>query len=208
MTKEMLVPCRVCGRKVGRHAVACPSFGQGIPSEDGRAAPQRASLFGAPIGGSIPLQPHHTRQAVWLRTLLLALLLGAAGACTEQGSPEVEIEAVRLGAEDTAAWARPVIESGQYPITVRQVFTAQGPCRILDARLMRRYPGEYLLRVEARELLEPCGEETPHIGYTATLRGLPAGTHGLRIVHVGADGRTLAEAVLEHPIVVTEANRE
>lgn len=67
---------------------------------------------------------------------------------------------------------------------------------------MRRYPGEFLLRIEASETPGPCGDPSVHIGYTAVLRGLPAGRHQLRIVHVGADGRTLAEVVLEHPIVV------
>lgn len=109
---------------------------------------------------------------------------------------------VRLEAAEVRSWPFPAVESGHHEITVRQVFTAQGPCRELRGDLTPRYPGEYLLRVVAHEV-PSCDSESPHIGYVAVLRGLPAGNHRLRIVHVGADGRTLAETVLEHPIVVT-----
>lgn len=169
-----------------------------------RAAPPRAARLCLPVGSPQHLAPPKARP----RILLLTLLLAGAGACAEPPPLEVEIEAVRLAPADTAAWARPAVESGHDRITVRQIFTAQGPCRHLDARLMRRYPGEFLLRVEAREVPPPCGDTTPHLGYTALLRGLPVGSHRLRIVHVGADGRTLAEAVLEHPIVVTNPRGE
>jgi hypothetical protein len=115
---------------------------------------------------------------------------------------EVELTTRRIQQVEIADWRAPAVESGQPEITVRQVFTAQGPCRTLQAALMPRYPGEFLLRVVAEELAS-CPDDSPHIGYIAVLRGLPEGSHRLRVVHVGADGRTLAEAVLEHPIIVT-----
>ncbi|MEX2584604.1 MAG: hypothetical protein WD766_15150 [Gemmatimonadota bacterium] len=116
----------------------------------------------------------------------------------------VELEAARLDEGELSIGRGPSVESGHHEITVRQVFTARGPCRQLDAGLMRLYPGEYMLRIEAREEF-PCVSDTPHIAYTALLKGLPAGTHRLSVVHVGADGRTLAQTVLEHPVVVTNS---
>jgi len=134
-------------------------------------------------------------------TLAAFVLMGCAGATSNL---EVELSTQRIKADEVAGWAAPAVESGQREIAVRQVFTAQGPCRTLNAELMPRYPGEFLLRIEAEDH-SPCPEPSPHIGYTAVLRGLPEGSHRLRVIHVGADGRTLVEAVLEHPIVVTGA---
>jgi len=128
------------------------------------------------------------------------------GCGAERGSLEVELTTQRLQTSEVQTWPVPGVESGQPEITVRQVFTAQGPCRELDAELLPRYPGEYMLRVVAEDR-SPCDSEVPYIGYTARLSGLPPGTHQLRVVHVGANGRTLAEAVLEHPIVVTAGPR-
>lgn len=167
-----------------------------------RAARSRAARF------SISVAPPERVNAVLRRSgplpallLLLALpLLGSACRATEELS--AELDAVRLPPQRIQGWAVPAVESGHHEITVRQVFTAQGPCRELHGALMRRFPGEYLLRVEAGDA-SPCSDDSPHLGYTAVLRGMPAGRHQLRIVHVGVDGRTLAETALEHPIVVT-----
>jgi len=137
--------------------------------------------------------------------LLAALLLWPLTACDREPEERaVDLTTVRLAPEELAEWAGPAVESGHHEITVRQVFTAQGPCRELEAEVMPRFPGEYMLRVAAKDR-SPCDDDTPHLGYTAVLRGLPTGSHQLRIVHVGADGSTLAETVLEHPIIVTDA---
>jgi len=135
---------------------------------------------------------------------LISVSLGLLGCGDASAELDVELTTERIAADDVPAWSTPAVESGQPAIAIRQVFTAQGPCRILEAELMPRFPGEFLLRVVAEDR-SPCSDDTPHIGYTAVLRGLPEGSHQLRVVHVGADGRTLAETVLEHPIVVTRA---
>jgi hypothetical protein len=132
--------------------------------------------------------------------LILAIVLNACGEESEVRS--VDLATTRVTAEEAQGWSAPAIESGHAEITVRQIFTARGRCRELHADLVPTYPGEYLLRVVATEM-PGCGNDTPHIAYTATLKGLPEGQHQLRIVHVGADGRTLAETALEHPILVT-----
>jgi len=137
-------------------------------------------------------------RLVWTGILVAVL----AGCAAGDGGLEVDLTIRRLDAAAVEGWPQPAVESGQPDIVVRQVFTAQGPCRDLSAELMPRYPGEYLLRVVAEDR-SPCPDGTPHIGYTAVLRGLPPGSHSLRVVHVGADGRTLAEVALEHPVVVT-----
>jgi len=143
-------------------------------------------------------------KARWLAWALAAAAAGVAGCGPEEEARDVELTTQRLAAEEVVAWGTPAVESGDRVIRVRQVFTARGPCRGLEAQVMRRFPGEYMLRVVAHELDVPCGDDSPHIGYVASLRGLPQGRHELRIVHVGADGSTLAETVLEHPILVTD----
>ncbi len=50
----------------------------------------------------------------------------------------------------------------------------------------------------------PCADHSPHIDYSVALKVLHAGSHRLRVVHAGADGRTRAGAVLDRPIIVTE----
>lgn len=147
---------------------------------------------------------HRTTRGRGPRPLLPVLLVVALTGCpTTPEVLEVDLTTQRLSADEVGRWPRPAVESGQPTIVVRQVFTAQGPCRELSAELMRRFPGEFLLRVVAADR-SPCPEDTPHIGYAAVLQGMPAGSHRLRVVHVGADGHRLAEAVLEHPIIVTE----
>ena len=137
------------------------------------------------------------------RFLLPAILMLGLVACQgEREVLEVDLTTERLSPAEVQDWPAPVVQSGLPEITVQQIFTAQGPCRTLEAALMPRYPGEYLLRVAAEDL-SPCEDDTPYIGYTAVLRGLPPGSHRLRVVHFSADGRPLAEAVLEHPIIVT-----
>ncbi|CAN5680044.1 hypothetical protein BH23GEM3_BH23GEM3_06920 [soil metagenome] len=135
------------------------------------------------------------------------LILWLVGCADEPTAREVDLTTQRLTAAEVGDWPLPAVESGHPDITVRQVFTAQGPCRELEAEVMPRYPGQFMLRVVAHEPY-PCDDETPHIGYIAVLRGLPAGSHQLRVVHVGADGRTLAETVFEHPIVVTAGSAQ
>jgi len=136
------------------------------------------------------------------RMLMPALLICSLAGC---GSAELEVELTtqRLESTEVDRWPFPAVESAQPEIVVRQVFAAQGPCRELHAELMPRFPGEFLLRVVAEDR-SPCPNQTSHIGYTAVLRGMPAGSHQLRVVHVGADGRTLADVALKHPIIVTE----
>jgi len=141
-----------------------------------------------------------------LRAPVLILFVTLSGCRTEPDVREVELTTQRLLAPEVPAWPAPAIESGQPEITLRHLFTAQGPCRELHAELSPRYPGEFLLRVVADDK-SPCDSDTPYIGYVAVLRGLPAGNHRLRVVHVGAEGRTLAETVFEHQIVVTEGIR-
>jgi hypothetical protein len=131
-----------------------------------------------------------------------ALMLGLTACPGEREVLEVDLTTERLSPAEVQDWPAPAVESGLPEITVRQIFTAQGPCRTLDVGLMPRYPGEYLLRVAAEDL-SPCEDDTPYIGYTAVLRGLPPGSHRLRVVHFSADGRPLAETVFEHPIIVT-----
>jgi hypothetical protein len=142
------------------------------------------------------------REETTFRVLFPAVLMLGLTACSEERAVlEVDITTERLSPAEMQDWAAPAVQSGLPGITVRQMFTAQGPCRELEAALMPRYPGEYLLRVAAEDL-SPCEDETRYIDYTALLRGLPPGSHRLRVVHFSADGRPLAEAVFEHPIIV------
>ncbi len=143
------------------------------------------------------------------RTLVVLMgMLPLLPACTDPGGDlEVEITASVVASPEGGGELRPRVESGFHEITVREVFTARGPCRELDALLTRDYSEGFLLRIEAREGEGPCAEESPHLLYTAVLRGLPEGTHALRVVHVGADGRTLSETVLAHPVLVTAPPR-
>lgn len=138
-------------------------------------------------------------------TLTLALLM--AGCVGDQDRPTVDLSTVRITPEEMETRPQHALESGYHSITVRQVFSAQGPCRVLDAELTRNHPAGYMLRVEAREDDPACGDDSPHIEYTAVLRSLPPGRHQLRVVHIGADGRPLAETVFEHPVVVTQRPR-
>lgn len=134
----------------------------------------------------------------------IILCLGLMVGCGDlRPAPEVELTSTRIASEDPTAEPIHSVESGHHVITVRLVFTAQGPCRELEAGLTRDYPAGYLLRIEATEMDEACGDDSPHILYTAVLTGLPEGRHPLRVVHVGADGRTLSRTTLEHPVVVT-----
>jgi len=103
---------------------------------------------------------------------------------------------------EIAQWPTPAIASGQPEITVGQIFTAQGPRRTLHAGLMPGYPGELLLRVVA-EVRSRCPDDGPRTGCAAVVRGLPVGRHRIRMVHMDADGRALAETGPEHPTVVT-----
>ncbi|TVP42514.1 MAG: hypothetical protein EA350_15445 [Gemmatimonadales bacterium] len=138
---------------------------------------------------------------------LIGMLLLAPG-CADSGAQlEVELTTSVIPATEVDADPQPRVESGFHEITVRQVFTARGPCRELDALLTRDYSEGFLLRIEAKEREGPCEEDSPHLLYAAVLRGLPEGTHPLRVVHVGADGRTLNETVLAHPVLVTAAPR-
>lgn len=124
-------------------------------------------------------------------------------ACAAEPPHEVELTAEHLSPGEAEAWPLPAVQSGSPVITVRQVFVAQGPCRELEAVVARTYPGEVVLRVSAHVEGEECDDRSRHLGYTAALRGLPEGVHDLRVVHVGADGRTLTETVFQHQIVVT-----
>lgn len=135
---------------------------------------------------------------------VLTLLIGST-ACTgaDLHEVELELEVARLDAGAAERWPYPAIESGHPEITVRGVFTAQGPCRELGSTVARTYPGEYVLRVVAEQPRPTCPDTTRLLGYVAVLRGLPEGSHALRVVHVGADGRTLAETVFRHEIRVT-----
>ncbi|TVP60360.1 MAG: hypothetical protein EA351_00740 [Gemmatimonadales bacterium] len=138
---------------------------------------------------------------------LIGMLLLVPG-CADSGLQlEADLSTSVIPATAVDADPQPRVESGFHEITVRQVFTARGPCRDLKALLTRDFSEGYLLRIEAREREGPCEDDSPHLHYTAVLRGLPEGTHPLRVVHVGADGRTLNETVLAHPVLVTAAPR-
>jgi hypothetical protein len=142
----------------------------------------------------------------WIMALAGMLLL--LPACADTGGPlEVDLTTSVVPSVEAEGELRPRVESGFHEITVREVFTARGPCRELEALLTRDYSEGFLLRIEAREAEGPCLEESPHLLYTAVLRGLPEGSHPLRVVHVGADGRTLNETVLAHPVLVTAPPR-
>lgn len=131
------------------------------------------------------------------------ILLIWSSACTGVDLHEVELDVARLDAGEAARWPNPAVESGHHEITVRGVFTAQGPCRELRGTVARTVPGEYVLRVGAEQPRPVCPDTTRLLGYVAVLRGLPEGSHNLRVVHVGADSRTLAETVFRHEIRVT-----
>jgi len=174
-----------------------PAGQSGLRRSDRRSQPSHA----APSTPEFDGLPRSGRERPVLRSLALAALV-LVGCADPPQNLEVDLSTQRLQESEVTEWAAPSVQSGQAEITVRHVFTAQGPCRVLHGELMPRYPGEFLVRVVAEDQ-SPCSEETPHIGYTAVLRGLPEGSHQLRVVHVGADGTTLAQTALEHPILVT-----
>jgi len=140
------------------------------------------------------------------RRHIVFLLLLLFGCGVGQPAHEVELSTTRLTESEARAWSFPAVESGHPEIRVRGVFFAQGPCRELEAQFTRAYPRGYMLRIEAHEA-DPCMDASRHLEYVATLRGIPEGRHELRVVHFGADGETLVETVLEHPIVVTSDSR-
>jgi len=137
----------------------------------------------------------------------IGMLLLVAGCADATLQLEVDLTTTVIPSAEAEGDPQPRVESGFHEITVRQVFTARGPCRDLEALLTRDYSEGFLLRIEAKERDGPCHEDSPHLRYVAVLRGLPEGTHPLRVVHVGADGRTLNETVLAHPVLVTAAPR-
>jgi hypothetical protein len=134
---------------------------------------------------------------------VLLMISGICSCSAPEQRLEVDLTATVIWPAAAEGDPQPRIESGFHEITVRQVFSAQGPCRDLDALLTRDFSDGFLLRIVAREREGPCREDSPHLFYTAVLRGLPEGMHSLRVVHVGADGRTLNETVLSHPVLVT-----
>lgn len=131
-------------------------------------------------------------------------LLAALAGCSEQRElPEVSLSTERLSEAEIAGRAEPALESGHPRITVRLVFTALGPCRDLTAEVVEPSAGQYVLQVIAHPPTRPCGSESPYIGYTAVLTGLPEGRSELRVVHITTDGRRTMQAVFDHPVLVT-----
>jgi len=168
------------------------------------STPVKIGRFRRPKIGHSGSTRERTMNRIFSLAMLLCLLVGCRGGPADL---EVELTTQTLEPGEVDRWPFPAVESAQPEIVVRQVFTAQGPCRELHAEFLPRFPGEFLLRVVAEDR-SPCPSTTPHIGYTAVLSGMPAGRHQLRVVHVGADGRTLADVALEHPIIVTDPTTE
>lgn len=166
----------------------------------------------APAGAVRPLSTGHATvprtgcgtAACRLHGILgLALVALLAGCSEERDPPEVRLLTERLSESDVAGRAQPAIESGHPSITVRLVFTALGPCRELSANVVQLSTRQYVLQVMAHPPADPCGSDSPYIGYSAVLTGLPEGRSELRVVHITTDGRRTVQAVFEHPVVVT-----
>lgn len=133
----------------------------------------------------------------------LTLLAALAGCGEQRELPEVSLSTERLSEVEVAGRAEPALESGHPRITVRLVFTALGPCRDLTADVVEPSAGRYVLQVTAHPPTRPCESDSPYIGYTAVLTGLPEGRSELRVVHITTDGRRTMQAVFEHPVLVT-----
>lgn len=132
----------------------------------------------------------------------VVLLTACGGGAPDE--PTVELEWRPLSPEAAAEWADPPLQSGGRDVTIRQVFTTLGPCRELRADLVHNYPATRVLRVTARPMQEPCGDERIQLGYQASIQGLPAGEHQMRVVHITSDDRVTAERVFDHPVVVPQ----
>lgn len=83
------------------------------------------------------------------------------------------------GGQDNAATA----EGGSGVVTVRGTATTPTPCHRLSGAV-ERSGGQVTLRVSAAADPDAmCVQSIGAIGYTATIRGLPAGTYDLRVEH-------------------------
>lgn len=135
-----------------------------------------------------------------MRTML-AVLGGAVIGCSDpMGSMSLDFAAEPLGTERAKEWAVARTRTGDHRVSVRHQLRSPGPCREVQAELLRT--GSVLT---VRVLAPPDGGEAGDgqvCGYTATIHGLPSGRYTLRVVHTGEEGGRTAKVVVDHPLHV------
>lgn len=137
---------------------------------------------------------------MFARPATFSLLLAA---CSQPLDEMVlDFSAEPLTGPEVRQWSVAHAEGGYHRITVRRTFPARDACQDIDADLANA-GHDLLLRVTSRPANRgDCPpRETPY-GYTATIRGVPAGDYGLRVIHLGSVGANTPEIVMDHPIHV------
>jgi len=110
----------------------------------------------------------------------------------------VEITARQLSSTPDEDYARAVADSGR--VAVEGAVTTPTPCYDLVGEASRE-GRTVTLTVEARRKEGGCIQMIAAFGYRATVRGLPAGSYTLRVLHaypgIGWEGKTALETEIE-----------
>ncbi len=136
-----------------------------------------------------------------LSLLIVPILLGNAMPSTSGSDSQqltVEITARQLSSTPDEDSARAGVEDGR--IAVEGAVTTPTPCYDL-AGAASREGRTVTLTVEARRKEGGCIQMIAAFGYRAAIRGLPAGSYTLRVLHaypgVGWEGQTALETEIQ-----------
>lgn len=166
-----------------------------------RAAPSGAgSVFRPP---SVRCHRRGVHPQLPFAPFAVLLLAGTFGASCTAPPPVVELEYSPIP-EERLAELPAGVESAHPEITVRRAFVTSGPCRTLEADLVRPDPNQLVLRISAMRGDPDCEDRSRTFEYSAVVRDLRPGRYNLRVVHSTFDnGRRKFETVLDHAVQVT-----
>ena len=127
---------------------------------------------------------------------------GAPSAPAQGGAQQVTVELTQGQGTSSDGEQGATAEGAAGSATVRGTMTTPTPCHRLSGTV-ERTGGTVVLRVAAAADPERmCIQSIGSVPYTATIRGLPAGTHPLRVEHVYPGTGWPAATALETRVTV------